>query len=446
MKKMLVAAIIAVVGMAFTAPAFAVEHEFGGYWRTRAFSYNNFTGEDKTEAYDYQAVDTRTRLYYTAVLNDYLKFVNKFEFDADWGDSGYGDIGTDGKGAVEVKNSYADFTMGSVNAKVGAHALELSRGFLFADDMMGATITFQGNGFAIPFVWVKPYDGGNGKDANDDDVDYYAIAPSFTAGSVVINPVVMYATSDNITAWDPKVNALTSGVDYSFNSSAPKLSTLGAFDDMDVYFLGLNLDATLGAAKVWFTGLYEDGSIDMVGGGDLDVSAYIVALGASMNVGMADVHGQAFYASGDDDATDSDLDAFWVPSQGAWYGQSYYWAEIMGYGMMDDMVSNGSCGDKISNIMAINLGTSMKPMNKLTLKADLWYAELAEEDYVNGEKDLGFEVDLGLTYELVENLNLDLIAAYLFAGDRTNMDPTTGLKFDNDADPYELGARLSLSF
>ena len=442
---MLVAALVAVVGLAFTAPAFAVEHEFGGYWRTRAFSYNNFTGEDKTEAYDYQAVDTRTRLYYTAVLNDNLKLVNRFEMDADWGDQGYGDIGTDGKGnqTVEVKHTYADFTVGSVNAKVGAHALTLSRGFLFSDDMMGATITYQGDGFAIPFVWVKPYEGGNGKDMNDDDVDFYAIAPSFTAGSVVINPVILYATSDNINAWNPGVHALATGPDFTFNGTEPKLNSLGTFDNLDVFFLGLNLDATLGAAKVWFTGLYEDGSMDLVGGGDIDVSAYIVALGGSMNVGMADVHGQAFYASGDDDDDDT-LDAFYVPSQNPWAGQSYYWAEIMGYGMMDDMVSNGSCGDKISNIMALNIGASMKPMEKLTLNADLWYAELAEEQF--GEDKLGFEVDLGLTYQLVENLNLDIIAAYLFAGDRTTMDPTTGLQFDDDADPYELGARLSLSF
>ena len=50
------------------------------------------------------------------------------------------------------------------------------------------------------------------------------------------------------------------------------------------------------------------------------------------------------------------------------------------------------------------------------------------------------------TYELVEGLNLDVVGAYLFAGDRTTADPTTGLQYEDDANPYELGARLSLSF
>ncbi len=443
MKKLLVAALVAVVGLAFVVPVSALETEFGGYWRTRAFSYNNFTGEDETEAYDYNAVDTRTRLYFTAKLNDNLKFVNKFEFDADWGDGGsYGDIGTDAK-VFEVKNSYADFNMGPVNAKVGAQGITISRGFLFADDFIGAVVSFNGGTFSLPFIWMKPYDGGSGKDADDGDVDYLAVAPSFNAGSVKINPVLMWATSDDISVWNPALHG--TGPESSFDGTNDKIGDFFAAEDMDLFFLGLNLDADLGAASLWFTGIYETGTIDVSGGDDLDVDAYLLAFGADVGLGIANVHGQMFYASGQDQDEEEDLERFWVPSQGSWYGQSYYWAEIMGYGIMDDMVSNGSCGDKISNIIAYNIGASVKPMDKLTLKADLWYAMLAEED-VTDEDDLGFEVDLGVTIQLVENLNLDLIGAYLFAGDRTNANRDGSGQFSDDADPYELGARLSLSF
>ena len=77
-------------------------------------------------------------------------------------------------------------------------------------------------------------------------------------------------------------------------------------------------------------------------------------------------------------------------------------------------------------------------MDKLKLTADLWYAEHDEE--VNGEDELGVEVDLKATYQLIENLKLDVVAAYLFAGDATS------LNGENDEDPFELGTRLSLSF
>ena len=88
--------------------------------------------------------------------------------------------------------------------------------------------------------------------------------------------------------------------------------------------------------------------------------------------------------------------------------------------------------------MAANLGASFKAADKLTLGADLWYAQLVE-DNAAGDNDLGTEVDLSADYELIEGLNLRVVGAYLFAGDAT-------YKGANDANPWELGAQLSLSF
>ncbi|MFA7186525.1 MAG: hypothetical protein WC082_16610, partial [Victivallales bacterium] len=98
MKKLAIFALAAVMVIAFTIPASALENEFGGYWRTRAYMQSNFTGEDQTEAMDRSLVDTRTRLYYTAKINDNLKFVNKLEWNTTWGDTNGGDIGSDGTG------------------------------------------------------------------------------------------------------------------------------------------------------------------------------------------------------------------------------------------------------------------------------------------------------------------------------------------------------------
>ena len=96
MKKFYIFALAIFLVVAFTLPVMAVEHQFGGYWRTRWGTNQNFTGEDSTEALDLTLVNTRTRLYYTAVLHDNLKLVNKFEMDATWGDTLWGDIGADG--------------------------------------------------------------------------------------------------------------------------------------------------------------------------------------------------------------------------------------------------------------------------------------------------------------------------------------------------------------
>ena len=396
MKKFGILFLAALLVVAFTMPAAAVENVFGGYWRTRFITQSNFSGEDVTEAQELQRVDTRTRLYYTAILNENLKFVNKFEFDAVWGDAGYGDIGTDGV-AVEVKNSYADFNMGPVNAKIGAQGATMARGFVFDDDFAGANVAFKGEGFSFPIYWIKPFESATGGSDSDDE-DIYALNPSFSMGDITINPFLAYATSKAANA--------------------------------DIYLLGVNADAKIGAGSVWFSGIYETGDVDEI----IDISAYLVALGGKFNLGAMGLNAQVFYATGDDNAADNTVDAFTGPP-----GQCYYWSEIMGFGTFDQQVSNGSPGATISNIMAANLGVSFKATEALKLSANLWYATLAEDD-VLGNTDLGTEIDLKATYTLVEGLNLDVVAAYLFAGDSTTMESP------DDADPYELGARLSLSF
>jgi hypothetical protein len=369
---------------------------------------------------DITKLDTRTRIYYTAILNDNLKFVNKFEMDAKFGgQDGYGDIGADGV-KVEVKNSYVDFTLGGLNGKVGVQGAALARGFIFDDDFSGVTLAFKSGGVTIPVIWMKAFDEDSA--ANKRDVDYVAISPSFNAGGLTLNPFGMYAFSDNASTW---------------SKTAP-------YNDVDIYYAGLNLDANLGAASVWASGIYQGGEVELNGTNTKqDIKAWLAAGGLTLGLGgAADLHGQFVYATGQD-KDEKDITNFFVPA-----GQSYYWSEIMGYGDFDDQVSKNSPADQIGNIMFANLGTTIKPSADLKISLDAWWAQLAEDipvtdpqtNTVSDEKDLGIEANVKVTYTLVEGLNLDLIGAYLFAGDATTM------KNQDEADPYEIGTRLSLSF
>lgn len=432
MKKLGMLALAAVMVVMFTIPAWAIESEFGGYWRTRMYTNQNFTGEDETELRDATLVDTRTRLYYTAVFHENLKFVNKFEFDTAWGGGTLGDIGADGK-ELEIKNSYIDANTGPVNWKVGIQGARLARGFLFDDDFSGLQVAYKGETCEVPFIWVKAFEGtkadfGNVQDGNDLDLDYYGLFPKFTLGGMAtLNPYLLYVYSKDAVAAQDK---------YGLPFDSPLLD----LDEVNTWFLGIDADLTFEMATLWFTGIYEGGEVDVkFQDNSADISAWLVALGGSVNLGIFDIHGQGFYASGDDDLTDDDLEQFTPPP-----GRSYYWAEIMGYGIFDNQVSANAPADNISNVWAANLGTTIKPMDKLKVTLDVWYASLVENTYIEGDDDLGTEVDLIITYEIVPNLNLDLVGAYLFAGDATTRS-AEALSVD-DADPYEIGARLSLSF
>lgn len=428
MKKLVVLALSALLVVAFTLPASALEAQFGGYWRTRFYTNQNFTGEDQTEAKDFSKVDTRSRLYLTAVFHENLKFVNKFEFDATWGQGdSYGDIGADGVN-LEIKNSYADFNLGPVNFKVGVLGYALGSSFLMDTDISGALVSYMGENLTIPFFWFKAWEGGNGRDANDLDVDIVGLNPEFTFGSFGINPFVAYFYSDNSSEFVDNYGVL-GDIGSPVNIAATDL------DELNLWYGGLTLEFDKDPLWIWATGIYQGGDVELVGGDTIDFEGYLAALGFDVDLGgKFGVHGRTFYASGDD-GEDPDFEAYFVPAA----IESYYWSEIMGYGVFDSQVSNNSPGDQISNIWAGNLGISVKPMEKLTISLDGWYALLAEEDG-NGEDYLGTEVDLRITYQLVSGLNLDVVGAYLFAGEATTENS------NDEEDPYEVGAQLSLSF
>ena len=399
MKKLLMGLLAAGLVLAMALPAMAFDSEFGAYWRTRAYVQKDFTGSDSGKL-DTQLVDTRTRLFYTAVFSEDFKFVNAFEFNNTWGDTVGGDFGTDATTIFRIKHSYANFNLGQVNFLIGLMPRVLHRGFVFSDDFAGLAVTYKGEGFEIPFIWLKAYEGGMGHDMNDYDVDWYALKPNFKFGNVSLTPTISYIYSKDAEKW-----GATSGN-----------------KELRIWMAGVDVDVKIGAGSLWFTGIYEGGDFEILPTAkSVDMEAYLLALGGAFNAGPADIHGQIFYATGDDPNT-GDYEAFLSPHLGS-TGQSYYWAEIMGLGIFDNQASANSCADKITNIMAANIGVGFKFTDKMKLGADLWYAKLAEKNKA-GDDELGTEIDVVFTYSLMKNLNLDLVAAYLLRVMRPTREPT----------------------
>jgi hypothetical protein len=247
MKKFAIISLAALLVVAFTMPAAAFESIFGGYWRTRAYTEQNYFGSKDADGDEgnLSQVDTRTRLYYTAKFSDNFKFVNKFEMDAVWGDpdpAGYGDIGADGI-KVEVKNTYVDFDMGPVNYKIGVQGFILARGFLADDDFAGAHVAYSNDLMTLPVFWFKAYEGST--DNNTADTDIFGIAPSFSFGdSTKLKPYFVYWMSDNLEDYQNRGG-----------TNLPPIATAGALDDADVYFIGADLDMNFDALSLWLTGI-----------------------------------------------------------------------------------------------------------------------------------------------------------------------------------------------
>jgi hypothetical protein len=489
MKKLSILALAAILVVAFTAPTWALENEFGGYWRTRFFSQKYFTGHSNGDLLGTDAdgapvfagddtvrrVDTRTRLYYTAKINDNLKFVNKFEMNAVWGESEfvpastldvvdaagatigavsvpqpqnsfYGDPGADGI-QVKVKNSYADFDTGPVNWTVGVQPYQLFRSFAIDDDASGVIARWKIlDNFVLAGSWLKNYEGGPGNGTNE-DVDTYTLTGAFWFNeNISIKPSFSWAQTAELNSIFGTGLLATDGGAGTTTAQAP-------FKEADIYTFGADFDMSFDNWGLWATAFMQSGSVKasnaLLGGfpvqNDYDFKGWLAAVGGNVMLGNFDIHGEFIYTPGDDDPLDTDLDNVFTPLS------SYYWSEIMGLGIFDNRASANAPGDAIFNLMAFNIGTTYKfDQIPLSLSADLWYATRDEDvlftpnaarpDLVVGEKDLGTELDLKATYQLVEGLNLDVVGAYLWAGDATS------LNGKNKKDPYEVGARLSLSF
>jgi hypothetical protein len=323
MKKLLVLSLAVVMVLAFTLPASAFESVFGGYWRVRAFTQQNFDGDSDIRredgGNDLSRTDTRTRLYYTAVLNDNLKFVNQFEFDAVFGGSGdYGDIGADGVN-VEIRSSYVDATMGAVRMTLGVQSLELGRGQIISDQMAGVILSTKFGDTLVPFTWFKVNEGGTG--VNSEDSDVFALYPVFNFGeNFSLNPFIAYGYSRDGTRAGANIFS-------TYGANANTDPDFAVDDGIGVYWLGVNADATLGAFNLWATAIYVGGELESQDASDVDVKAWTAMVGASVPLGPASLHGQFLYASGDDDADDTDYEAYFGVD-GAGAGWSYYWLKL----------------------------------------------------------------------------------------------------------------------
>jgi hypothetical protein len=426
MKKTFMAALAMVCCMAWTLPAMAVDLEYGGYWRTRAYTMDGFTGDSEDKSLDMSKVDARGRLWTKHIVNEETSWTNRIEFNVIWGDEeNGGGISTDGTDYIRFKHSYVDLDTQvadtDLHVRIGLQPFSAAKGMLFDDDFAGLIVSHKGDMATHNFIWMKVFEGATlsgeyEEDLEDLDVDFLGISSTFGLmnDALTLNTNLFYLASSDGREWS---------------------ATTGN-QDIDVFYLGLDFKYTLTSGNIWGVFLYEFGEAEVVNSNvEYDMNAYIAALGAEIDLDPVGIHTQVFYASGDDDLSDSDVEGFYVPR-----GQSYYWAEIMGLGVFDYTASNGSPADTISNVIAANIGASYKVSEDLSLTGDIWYARHAENNALVTEDVLGTEIDLRADYKLNDDLNLTVVGAYLFAGDATTMDA------EDDSDVFEIGMQVSFAF
>ena len=451
MKKLGILALATLMVVAFAMPASALENTFGGHWRSEFVSLNDVDGASGTVGTssddDESSIYSRLRLYYTAGLNDNLKIVTKFEVDYMWGDVGIGDIGADQTGMIEVKNIYADFNLGPVNAKMGTHGFTIARGIVFDTDASGITLTYSPMDMVtIPFVWIKAAeDATGGANDEDNDFDIFGLVPVFKFGEgISVQPMIVKAATDNLAAANPL------GVIDSAGGIAGAIApaVLPAATELDSWFYGLDASASFGPLSLYGVYVAQSGEISPPGMASIDLSGFAMDFGVGYDFGMFSLRGEYAYLSGDDDGLgDNDLEAFTSTD-----GESWAKGELM---MNNGLLVNAGGpaaspwmgGDPAqstffntsSGMKLWTLGATVKPIDKLDLKLDYFNGSYAETA-AGANDDVGSEIDFVATYQLIEGLQLDVLACFYSIGDAVNPAGTS------DEDQVLYGARFSVNW
>ena len=425
MKKLFVIALAAVLVVMFNVPATAkVTHKFNGYWRTRWYSYDNLDYMENSSSLN--AVDTRTRLKYTAVLHENLKLINYFEMDAVWGknpkDSSYGDRGADAV-ALEIKNTYADFNFANLQWQIGTQNFrDATGGFVYNDDMTGMKINYRADNYVASLRWVRWYEGFGttqfGGEGNGVDYDMFDFIFNYKMGNHRIAPFITYMKTNDGSGFD---------------------GTAG--EPQDLYFLGLRYDLKFGNYKWYVNAIYEGGSVD----DNTDVTAYVFDTNLSGKWGQWSGFLRFSYVSGDDDTTDNDEEGWYLPS--GKIGSVSNLSELWGDGKFDVTKPEGSPGKEPRNWMHIGIGGAYKLSKAWNFKLAYWYLNAAQDGPTSEDAltdtNIGSEFDFWATWTIMKSLKLDMLFSYLIAGDAIEGQMPAGVSTE---DPWELGAQLSLKF
>ncbi len=451
LKILLVVALALMVG----APAMAMKFEFHGDLNNRFLLYTDQNGffnggtlddDDVNESF----AEFKYRLWTTASTDDgAIKGVFAIEVGAiKYGDSSRGGAFSGDGVNVETRWFYTDFQIPSVESKarvqMGLIPFKVNK--FFWSETAGGVKFYTDNWY---LAWVRGRNTLNtnnaataGNDWGDGDLDSINARYDLKMEPIKLGIFASYL-------WQNQNGDSPASVNDAFEIKQ------GAFTDsaFDLFAIGIDggwsTPTSFGKAFVNWDFIYEGGGVDDVGapGNDFDISAYLLHGDIGLNFGKTTVTYTIWYASGDDNATDKDLDNFM--SVDVDFFDSFIFQESL----TDDNVFFEGPYFKNKGLWFNKLALDYAANKQTKLGLALLYLQTAEDvEWVAGgsnfsEKDLGFEVDAYVSHKLYSNLELRVNLGYLFSGDALDSVETLPTRDGSaDVDVFKSEARVRYSF
>jgi hypothetical protein len=204
---------------------------------------------------------------------------------------------------------------------------------------------------------------------------------------------------------------------------------------------------------------YDWGTIDddAIGVKDIDISTLAVMADVGMTIAKLDVGMLFFYASGDDDTSDNDRESAMTYVYGGHLGEQFQPYQILNgrhSGMMSSDFNGFNADMALAGVMSLGVHADFAVTDKISLHSAVAYAMADVDEWtiapgvtLDIEEDYGWEIDLGASYKLMDNLTYSVDFGYLIAGDFFEGYSYLGVGSDASAeDVYVVNHRLSMEF
>ncbi|WP_028577011.1 outer membrane homotrimeric porin [Desulfomicrobium escambiense] len=382
MKRFALVALVAALLFSVVSSASATELKVRGNIDMYGMWSANLVDHDSdVKDGDNYFTNQRMRTYFDYVANENLKAVLGLEIDNNWGQGTSADWGTDGKGNIEVKHAYLDFTIPdtTVNVKGGLQYVALPSVFgnpVFEDDAAAITVGAQINDmFGMTVGYSRGADKTTNVDnkllgdgADNDNIDMAFIAAPVTLDGFSIAPYFAYAWVGD--------NAYTTDQQQASSYAAGDLLT-NADGDATIWVAGANAELTMFDPLTFAADLiYGAGNAD-----DYDTKGWYAALAASYKMDFMTATLFTTYATGADEEADQDD---YLPTLAEGWGLTPYVGGVRAFSTSYDSFGTDALGVGSDGTGLWTVGVVLDKISfveKLSHKLVIAYAKgTADED------------------------------------------------------------------
>jgi hypothetical protein len=425
MKKLTMIALALAAVILLTGTAMALDVSWTGQYRVRGYYMmnENLDDGDTNCDTDNKFYDQRFRLETTFQVHDRLAVVTRFDAldNGQWGTHNIYSAGNDDfnfdRAYMQIKFPYFNMEIGRQGGGVWgtkfidySYSIERIKAVTKVDNWTLVGIiqkhveqdgsASSANAPAFPAVCA---DCGAGTQLNDSDRDIYYLGAIYKGEG-----------------WDA---GLLTG--YSPDKTKSDLA-VGAYDFTE-WFLMPYWRFPLWVLQIEGEACYTGGEWDYRASGvdDEDQKAWAFNLNAGFDLGPVGMNLGYAHTSGDDDLTDNDRENFYRAGGQDWQPllimTGYYMDANLGcYGNLNMRNAGGNLG----GYDLFYIQADWSPIENWTFDAAFGYAQLAETDAIeqfNGITDLddevGYEFDLGVTWNIMPNLVYNAKGGYFKDGD-----------------------------